>query len=181
MSEAMSATGNASSLHTSGRAARRRVEESRESIAEALGARPSEVLFTSGGTESDNLAVAGIFRAGGRADPRRRRIIAAAVEHHAVLDVVDFLVASEGARSAGWRSTTSAGCTPTRSPRRSPRIPPMSRVVTVMWANNEVGTVNPIRELAAVAKGYGIPFHTDAVQALGQLPRGLRSLRRPTR
>ena len=94
MSAAMSLTGNASSLHTSGRAARRRVEESRETIAAALGARPSEVLFTSGGTESDNLAVAGIFRARRAADHSRRRIIVSALEHHAVLDMVDFLVAN---------------------------------------------------------------------------------------
>jgi cysteine desulfurase len=170
VSEAMSQTGNASSLHSSGRAARRRVEESRESIAEALGARPSEVLFTSGGTESDNLAVAGIFRARRSADPARRRIIAAALEHHAVLDVVDFLVASEGALVT-WLEVDDFGRVHADTLAAAIAENPADvAVVTVMWANNEVGTVNPIRELAAVAKGYDIPFHTDAVQALGQLP-----------
>jgi len=170
MSQAMSLTGNASSLHSSGRAARRRVEESRESIAAALGARPSEVLFTSGGTESDNLAVAGIFRARRDAEPRRRRIIAAALEHHAVLDMVDFLVATEGAL-VSWLEVDDFGRVHADTLAAAIAENPADvAVVTVMWANNEVGTVNPIRELAAVARGYGIPFHTDAVQALGQLP-----------
>ncbi len=170
MSQAMSLTGNASSLHTSGRAARRRVEEARESIAAALGARPSEVLFTSGGTESDNIAVAGIFRARRRADPQRRRIIAAAVEHHAVLDTVEFLVAEEGA-SVTWLEVDDFGRVHADTLAAAIAENPLDvAVISVMWANNEVGTVNPIRELAAVARGHGIPFHTDAVQALGQLP-----------
>ncbi len=89
--------GNASSLHTSGRAARRRIEESRELIADKLGARPSEVIFTAGGTESDNLAVKGIYWARRDAEPRRRRIVTSEVEHHAVLDSVNWLVEHEGA------------------------------------------------------------------------------------
>src|ERR671931_1286328 len=97
VTEAMGQLGNPSSLHTAGRAARRRVEESRESLAAALGARPSEVLFTAGGTESDNLAVKGIFWARRDANPRRRRIVTSAVEHHAVLDAVEWLVEHEGA------------------------------------------------------------------------------------
>ncbi len=170
MSQAMSMTGNASSLHSSGRAARRRVEEARESIAVALGARPSEVLFTSGGTESDNIAVAGIFRARRRADPARHRIIAAAVEHHAVLDTVEFLVEQEGA-TVSWLEVDDFGRVHADTLAAAIAENPSDvAVISVMWANNEVGTVNPIRELAAVARGYGIPFHTDAVQALGQLP-----------
>jgi len=169
MSEAMSKTGNASSLHTSGRAARRRVEEARESIAAALGARPSEVLFTSGGTESDNLAVAGIFRSRRAADPRRRRILAAAMEHHAVLDVVEYLVAKEGG-SVTWLEVDDFGRVHADTLAAAIAEDPSDvALVSVMWANNEVGTVNPIRELAAVAHAHGIPFHTDAVQALGQL------------
>ena len=97
ISQAMTLTGNASSLHTSGRAARRRVEESRERIAEALGARPSEIVFTSGGTESNNLAIMGIYRARVAADPVRRRILAPVIEHPAVLDVVEHLTVHEGA------------------------------------------------------------------------------------
>src|SRR6478735_2598403 len=83
--------GNASSLHASGRRARRAVEESRESIAAALGARPSEIVFTSGGTEADNLAVKGFFWARRAEDPRRVRILASAIEHHAILDPLDWL------------------------------------------------------------------------------------------
>ena len=101
-----------------------------------------------------------------------------ALEHHAVLDLLDCLADDEGALVTWWRSTTRPG-----GRRHVPRAPCESdpgdvALVTVMWANNEVGTVNPIRELAAVAHGHGIPFHTDAVQALGQLPRRLRRERR---
>ncbi len=170
MSQAMTLTGNASSLHTSGRAARRRVEESREAIADALGARPSEVVFTSGGTESNNLAVAGIFRARLTADPRRTRIIAPAIEHHAVLDVIEHLVTAEGA-AVTWLEVDDFGRVHADTLAAAIAENPADvALVTVMWANNEVGTVNPIRELAEVARTHGIPFHTDAVQALGQLP-----------
>src|SRR3982751_5891143 len=96
MTEALSTTGNASSLHTSGRRARRAIEEARETIADALGARPSEVLFTGGGTESDNLAVKGLFWARRQADSRRRRIVVSPAEHHAVLDSVEWLAKHDG-------------------------------------------------------------------------------------
>src|SRR5947199_6985836 len=89
--------GNASSLHAPGRHARRRVEEAREQLAAALGARPSEVVFTSGGTEADNLAVKGVFWARRAADPARVRVITSAVEHHAVMDAVSWLERHEGA------------------------------------------------------------------------------------
>jgi cysteine desulfurase len=170
MSRAMTLTGNASSLHTSGRAARRRVEESREAIAAALGARPSEVVFTSGGTESNNLAVAGIFRARVAADPRRRRILIPATEHHAVLDVVEHLATDEGA-AVTWLEVDDFGRVHADTLAAAIAEHPADvALVSVMWANNEVGTVNPVRELAEVAHTHGIPFHTDAVQALGQLP-----------
>ena len=97
MTAVLAAGGNASSLHTSGRAARRRMEEARESLAQQLGARPSEVIFTAGGTESDNLAVKGIFWARRDSCPGRRRIVTLPVEHHAVLDAVEWLVEHEGA------------------------------------------------------------------------------------
>jgi cysteine desulfurase len=170
ISQAMTLTGNASSLHTSGRAARRRIEESREAIAAALGARPSEVVFTSGGTESDNLAVAGIYRARVAADPRRHRIIAPAIEHHAVLDVIEHLVADAGA-AVTWLEVDDFGRVHADTLAAAIAENPADvALVTVMWANNEVGTVNPIRELAEVAHTQGIPFHTDAVQAVGQVP-----------
>jgi cysteine desulfurase len=164
---AMGAPGNPSSLHTTGRRARRVVEESREALAQALGARPSEVVFTGGGTESDNLAVKGMFFARRSADARRTRILASAVEHHAVLDAVEWLVAHEGA-SVTWLPVDDVG-------RVHPEVLADAladdvALVSVMWANNEVGTVQPIRALADVAHEHGVPFHTDAVQAVGQLP-----------
>src|SRR4051812_49665868 len=97
MAGLLSQPGNASSLHAAGRRARRVVEESRETIAAALGARPSEVVFTSGGTESDNLAVKGLFWARRQADSRRRRIVVSPAEHHAVLDSVEWLAKHDGA------------------------------------------------------------------------------------
>src|SRR5690625_908837 len=97
MTEVLGDVGNLSSLHAAGRCARKRVEESRESIAGSLGARPGEVVFTGGGTEADNLAVKGIYWARRSADPRRTRIIASAVEHHAVLDPAQWLADAQGA------------------------------------------------------------------------------------
>jgi cysteine desulfurase len=167
VSAAMAEPGNASSLHTAGRRARRTVEESREAVAAALGARPSEVVFTGGGTESDNLAVKGIFWARRAEDPRRTRILASSVEHHAVLDAVEWLVAHEGA-SVTWLEVDGVGRVHPAVLRAA--LSDDVALVTVMWANNEVGTVQPVSALAAVAHEAGVPLHTDAVQAVGQLP-----------
>jgi cysteine desulfurase len=169
MAAVQATVGNASSLHTSGRVARRTIEESREALAEKLGARPSEVVFTAGGTESDNLAVKGIYWARHDADPRRRRIVASAVEHHAVLDAVDWLVEHEGA-DVTWLPTESDGSVSASALRDALRSHDDVALVSVMWANNEVGTIMPIGELAAVAAEFDVPMHSDAVQAIGQLP-----------
>jgi cysteine desulfurase len=159
--------GNPSSLHAAGRGARRLVEESRERIAAVLGARPSEVVFTSGGTESDNLAVKGIFWAAGS---RRKRVVASSVEHHAVLDAVDWLGRHEGA-DLTWLPVSRAGAVdlPFYRELLASRRDEIA-VVSVLWANNEVGTIQPVGELAMLAAEAGIPFHTDAVQAVGQIP-----------
>ena len=163
-------TGNPSSLHTAGRAARRVVEESRERLAGVLGARPSEVVFTSGGTEADNLALAGVFRARRDADPRRRRLLVSAVEHHAVLDCVEALVARDGAEVT-WLACDAEGVVHPDTVREALAADPDSAaLVSVMWANNEVGTVQPIAEIASVAHEFDVPMHTDAVQAVGHLP-----------
>lgn len=161
MTEALSTTGNASSLHTSGRRARRAIEEARENIADALGARPSEVLFTGGGTESDNLAVKGVYWASGK-----RRVLASAVEHHAVLDAVEWLEA-QGA-DVTWLPTDSYGRVSAESVAEA--LDDDVALVTTMWANNEVGTINPVHDIAAVCASRGVPFHTDAVQAVGAIP-----------
>lgn len=170
MVQAMGGTGNAASLHGSGRRARRQVEESRETVAAALGARPSEVVFTAGGTESDNLAVKGIFWARREAEPGRTRLLVSAVEHHAVLDPVAWLVEHEGAQVTWLEVDAHGRVRPEVLAAALTEHPDDVALVSVMWANNEVGTVNPVAELAAVAHAHGVPLHTDAVQAVGQLP-----------
>ena len=169
MTAVLGTVGNASSLHTTGRAARRRMEESRELIAAKLGARPSEVIFTAGGTESDNLAVKGIFWARRDAEPRHRRIVTTAVEHHAVLDSVNWLAEHEGAEVT-WLPTGADGSVSPAALRDALEGHDDVALVSVMWANNEVGTVMPIGELEAITAQFGVPLHSDAVQAVGQLP-----------
>jgi cysteine desulfurase len=170
MAALLTEPGNASSLHAAGRRARRIVEESRETVAAALGARPSEVVFTSGGTESDNLAVKGLFWARHRTDPRRRRLLLSAVEHHAVLDSALWLTEHDEA-TITWLPVDEGGrLTPDVLRAAIDENPDDVAMVSVMWANNEVGTVQPIEALAAVAHDYDVPIHTDAVQAVGQLP-----------
>jgi cysteine desulfurase len=169
LTDARTARGNASSLHTAGRRARRMIEEAREDIADALGARPSEVIFTAGGTESDNLAIKGIYWARRAADPARRRLLVSSVEHHAVLDAAEWLVEHEGAELT-LLEVDGFGRVHDDTLRAAIAEDPASvAVVSVMWANNEVGTVNPIGELARTCAEQGIPFHTDAVQAVGAL------------
>ncbi|MCW2718289.1 cysteine desulfurase family protein [Pseudonocardia sp.] len=170
MAEALSRTGNASSLHTAGRRSRRDVEESRERIAAAVGARPSEVVLTTGGTESDNLAVKGLYWARRAADARRVRVLVSAIEHHAVLDSAEWLAAHEGAEVELLPVDADGRVQPDVLRAVIARAPETVALVSVMWANNEVGTVNPIRELAAAAHEFDVPLHTDAVQAVGILP-----------
>ncbi len=170
MTSVLTTVGNASSLHGSGRAARRRVEESRESIAAALGARPSEVIFVSGGTEGDNLAVKGIYWGRRAQDPRRRRILASAVEHHAVIDAVEWLVEHEDAQVTWLPVDGSGRVDPTTLREELSRHAGEVALGSVMWANNEVGTVMPITELAAIAAEFDVPMHSDAVQAVAHLP-----------
>ncbi|MEI6252471.1 MAG: cysteine desulfurase family protein [Mycobacteriaceae bacterium] len=169
MAAALATVGNASSLHTAGRTARRRLEESRESLAARLGARPSEVIVTAGGTDSDNLAVKGIYWARRDADPQRRRIITSAVEHHAVLDAVTWLADHEGAEVTVLPTEADGSVLPSAL-REALREHDDVALVSAMWANNEVGTINPVAEMASIAAEFDIPMHSDAVQAIGQLP-----------
>jgi len=164
MTEELARIGNPSSLHAAGRRARRVVEESREQLAEVFGARPSEVVFTSGGTEADNLAVKGLYWA--RQDGLRRRVLTTSVEHHAVRWLED----TQDAEAIWLGVDADGGVRPEALRTAISRNADQVAVVSVMWANNEVGTVQPVAELAAVAHEYGIPFHTDAVQAAAQLP-----------
>jgi cysteine desulfurase len=168
MTKELGEVGNPSSLHAAGRRARRVVEESREVIAGSFGARPSEVVFTGGGTESDNLAVKGLFWARQR-DRARPRILASAVEHHAVLDPIKWLVEQHHAEVV-WLGVDSLGrVDPQQVAAEIGADPESVALVTVMWANNEVGTVQPVAECVEAAARYGVPVHSDAVQAAGWL------------
>lgn len=169
--EASRSTGNPSSLHHSGRQARRVVEESREAIAADLGVRPSAVVFTSGGTESDNLALKGLFWA---RPPGADRIVSSSVEHHAVLDPLGWLAAHEGAE-VDWLPVDAVGRVSGESVEQALAGGGVA-LCSVMWANNEIGTVQPVREIAELCARAGVPFHTDAVQALGWLPLDLSEL-----
>jgi cysteine desulfurase len=168
--EALGQVGNPSSLHGAGRTARRHVEESREVLAGALGARPSEVILTAGGTEADNLAVKGIYWARTADQPQRRKVIVSSVEHHAVLDAAHWLAEHEGAQVMELPVDATGRVAPAALREVLAADPASVALVSIMWANNEVGTVMPVAELAAVAHEYGVPFHTDAVQAVGPLP-----------
>ncbi|MER5768338.1 cysteine desulfurase family protein [Streptomyces sp. NPDC001985] len=172
MTAQLTTTGNASALHAAGRRARRTVEEARETLAEALGARPSEVVFTSGGTEADNLAVKGLYWQRRDADPARTRVLSSPVEHHAVLDAVEWLGEHEGATVEYLPVDPYGRVHPEALREAIERNPDDVALATVMWANNEIGTVMPITELAAVAHEFHIPLHSDAVQAFGQLELG---------
>ena len=170
MTAQLGAAGNPSSLHASGRNARRIVEESRETIARALGCRPGEVVFTSGGTEADNLAVKGVYWSRRAEDPRRRRILSSAVEHHAVLDPLHWLAEAEGAQ-VELLPVDGEGRLEVDALRAAlAREPETVALVSVMWANNEVGTVQPLAEVVELAAAHAVPVHTDAVQAVGSLP-----------
>ena len=170
MVEQMRNGGNPSSLHAVGRDARATVEYARERIARAIGADPAEVIFTSGGTEADNLAVKGIYWKRREEDARRTRILVSSIEHHAVEDTCEWLEKAEGARIE-WIPVDERGRVNPQTVRELiEKNPEDVALVTVMWANNEVGTVQPIPEIAAIAAEYGIPMHSDAVQAFGAVP-----------
>src|SRR4051812_18205709 len=170
MTAQLGSVGNPNSLHASGRAARRVVEESRETIARALDCRPGEVVFTSGGTESDNLALKGLFWARRAADPRRTRILSTAVEHHAVLDPLHWLAEHEGAE-VELLPVDALGRLDVDAYREAlARDPRTVALVAVMGANNECGPFQPLPEVAEPAPAPAVPAHTDAVQAVGQVP-----------
>ena len=163
-------SGNPSSLHGSGRRARATVEASRETIAKAAGAHPTEVIFTSGGTEADNLAVKGLFWSRRATDPARTRILVSSVEHAAVQDTVEWLEKHEGAEAV-WLPVDAAGVLDLSALEKELADGGASSValLSCMWANNEVGSVQPIAEVVALADTYGIPVHSDAVQAFGSV------------
>lgn len=162
--------GNPASLHSGGRSARMALETGRDAVAGALNAEPVEIILTSGGTEADNMAVLGLFRAAHETDPRRTVIALSAVEHHAVSEAAEWLAAHEGAELV-WLDVDAAGrVDPHQLERLLAERAAEVALVTVMWANNEVGTVQPVAELAALCDAAGVSFHVDAVQAFCALP-----------
>lgn len=165
---ALQVAGNPSSLHAAGRDARRLLEESRESIAADLGADPAEVILTAGGTEADNLAVQGIWRAAAQAG--RPGLVTSAVEHHAVLETAHHLGAHEGAevRELGVdaEGVVRIDELETLLAEQGER----TGLISLMWANNEVGTLQPVEQVAALGAAHGVAVHSDAVQAVGQVP-----------
>lgn len=165
MTQELTRVGNPSSLHAAGRNARRVVEESRERIAAALGADPAEVIVTSGATEADNLAVTGTFRA----RPDAGRVVCSAVEHHAVLDTA-LALGGEGATVEPLGVDALGRVDLAELEATLSTDPETVAVVSIMTANNETGALQPIDEIAALAQTAGVPVHSDAVQAVGQLP-----------
>jgi cysteine desulfurase len=155
--------GNPGSMHAFGQETRGAVEESRERIAAFLGATPGEIVFTSGGTESNNMAIKGVAYA---RRGKGNHIITSQIEHHAVLEPCHFL------EKEGFEVTIlpvdSDGLVDPDDVRRA--ITDKTILITIMHANNEIGTIQPIAEIGRIAKGKGIYFHTDAVQTLGHLP-----------
>src|SRR5438046_4045132 len=165
------AFGNPSSAHRFGRAARAGIEEAKRTIAEALGAEPNQVIFTSGGTEADNLAVIGAaLAARDRGGPFRAAV--SAIEHKAVLAAAHALTRLGGeeivlpVNASGTVEEDALAEALTRG----------AAVVSVMWVNNEVGVIQPVARLAARCRAAGVPFHTDAVQAFGKIPVSLRDV-----
>ena len=153
--------GHPSSIHARGAAARATVERARESVASLIGAAPSEILFTGGGTEADCLAVLGIARAAG---PEKRHLVVSEVEHPAVREAARQLE-TEGFEVT-WLGVDGHGLVDVDE--FAAALRPDTALAAVMWANNEVGTVQPVRELAAECARRGVPFHSDAVQAAGR-------------
>ena len=168
---AMSEVGNPASIHSAGQHARRLLEESRERVAATLGCDPIEVVFTSGGTEAINLALKGGFWAAG---PEARRIVAPAGEHHATLDTVEWLVAHESAQAC-WVPLDAQGFIDTDAWAKALQGGDVA-VATALWVNNEVGTIEPVAELARAAASAAVPFHIDAVAAYGHVPIAFREL-----
>ncbi|MBG6085601.1 cysteine desulfurase family protein [Zhihengliuella flava] len=166
MTEQLERTGNPSSLHGAGRRAHRVVENAREDLAAAVGCHPTEVIFTSGGTEADNLALKGLYWARTAAEPQRNVIYVSSIEHHAVTDTAEWLQSHEGAQ-VRWIPVNALGqvdCAWLEAELAA--APERVACIAVMWANNEVGTVQPVARIAELAARYDIPVHTDAVQAV---------------
>ena len=163
--------GNASSIHSWGQQAKAAVEEARESVAQLLGAQPGEIVFTSGGTESDNMAIFGAVEAA-RTPSGTKRVVTTAIEHHAVLYAMKAL--EQRGICVSYVPVGQSGVVDPRDVERA--LTPDTILVSVMHANNELGTIQPIEEIAAIARNRGISFHTDAVQSVGKISINAKTL-----
>ena len=162
--------GNPSSLHGYGRDARKNVEDAREKLALLLDCQPNEIIFTASGTESNNLAIKGIYWHRLSEDKKRKVIITSAFEHHAVLDPINWLRESEGAEiievPVDHDGYLKLEFLKTALENRGEEV----SFITIMHSNNEVGTIQPLQEVIKLAKKYKVPVHTDAVQSFGKVP-----------
>ncbi|MCB1297902.1 MAG: aminotransferase class V-fold PLP-dependent enzyme, partial [Microthrixaceae bacterium] len=172
--------GNPSSVHAAGQAARRLLEESRERLAEALECDPIEVVFTSGGTESVNLALKGLFWARAAADASRRGIVAPQGEHHATLDALEWLESHEGAQLR-WPGLDALGRLDLDAWDAALGDGTDVALASMLVANNEVGTLQPVSQAVLRAARVGVPLHLDAVGAFGHVPLSFRGLREAQR
>ncbi|QEE61568.1 cysteine desulfurase [Salinibacterium sp. dk2585] len=170
---ALDLVGNPASIHSHGQNAKRMLEEAREQVAASLGCDPIEVVFTSGGTEAVNLGIKGLFWARNGAGASRPRILVPRGEHHATIDTVEWLAAHEGA-VVDWLPVDDVGRIDVAAVDSALRKHDDIALLTFLWANNEVGTIQPVEELAALAAAHGVPVHVDAVSAYGHLPVSLR-------
>ncbi|HSY70963.1 MAG TPA: cysteine desulfurase family protein [Alloacidobacterium sp.] len=158
--------GNASSIHQQGQQARGAVEHARESVSALLNCRPAEIVFTSGGTESDNLALFGLVQPGDH-------LITSSIEHHAILHAAERL--RERGAAVTFLPVSSEGVVDPQGVRRA--IQPNTKLISIMMANNETGAIQPVSEIGRIAAEADIYFHTDAVQAAGKLPIDVQTLR----
>ena len=169
-SRALEKVGNPASVHSFGQSSRQMLEEAREVIAASIGCDRNEVIFTSGGTESDNLAVKGLYWQRHGQDRNRTLIVTSSAEHAAVLDAVNWLVTEQGAE-AHFVSMNEDGVLDLAElsevlEKRADQV----ALVSLMWANNEIGVVHPIEEITELARAFAIPVHSDAIAALGHIP-----------
>lgn len=176
LTSALTTVGNPASIHSPGQDARRLLEEAREHVARSLGADPIEIVLTSGGTESINLALKGLFWKR-NTDRARPVIVAPGGEHHATIDSLEWLESHEGAR-VHWLSLDELGrVDPAEFAAALAQHGDDVACATMIWANNEVGTIQPVAEVSAIAARAGIPLHLDAVAAYGHVPVSLARLR----
>jgi cysteine desulfurase len=173
---ALAVHGNPSSTHRDGQAARRVLDDARITVAASLGCDPIEVVFTSGGTESVNLGITGLYRSRRLADPARVRILSTAAEHHATVDTLEALAKNEGA-VIEWLPVDAHGAVKTDALAAAlGDAPETIALITLLWANNEVGTLTPIAPVSALAASARVPLHIDAVAAWGHEPIAVREL-----